>query len=67
VLGIDLSAQMVDIYDEKAKKLGYAETMKAVVGDLMSDSPPAELSDKNDKTLWDFDLVVVGVCLYSSP
>jgi hypothetical protein len=58
---------MVDAYNEKAKKLGFTDTMTAIVGDLVSENSLAKLDDKNNKSLWEFDLVVVGVCMSFSP
>jgi len=54
---------MVRVYNEKATKLGLADAMHGIVGDLFTETPsPAALNDKSKEEFWNFDLVVVGVC-----
>ena len=69
ILGVDLSQEMVDVYNSKAKVLGIADKMRAVVADFIT-GPDDDAGDvgspdnKDDGSFRGFDIAVVGVSLH---
>ncbi|KAF2479679.1 S-adenosyl-L-methionine-dependent methyltransferase [Neohortaea acidophila] len=59
VIGVDISPNMVQLYNQEAASAGLQpEQVRAVAGDLFADEVPAEL---NTAEFYNFDVIVVGL------
>ncbi|KAK9463199.1 S-adenosyl-L-methionine-dependent methyltransferase [Lipomyces oligophaga] len=65
VLGVDVSAGMVEKYCTIAKNLGFSPNeMIGVRGDLISPNAPPTEPALQEKDLWNFDFVAISLALH---
>ncbi|KAL4811174.1 S-adenosyl-L-methionine-dependent methyltransferase [Aspergillus unguis] len=61
VVGIDISDGMIEEFKKNVQEAGRSNTVTGIKADLLSESPPAEVSGPE---YFDFDLVVVSMALH---